>query len=94
MIVAYNTLQEAHALVLRRLGIARAGTFLREMVGTTVLVVPTEEDHRQAIQRVLRYPDQDISLADAVNAAVSGRLETPVWTYDHHFDVMGVGVWL
>ncbi len=86
-------MQEAHALVLHRLGLARAGTFLRELVGTTVLVVPTEEDHRRAVQRVLRYVDQDISLADAINAEISDRLETPVWTYDHHFDVMGVGVW-
>ena len=40
-----------------------------------------------------RYPDQDISLADAVNAEISERLGVTVWTYDHHFDVMGTGVW-
>lgn len=43
--------------------------------------------------RVLRYSDQDISLADAVVAEISDRLEIPVWTFDHHFAVMGVRVW-
>jgi predicted nucleic acid-binding protein len=26
---------------------------------------------------------------DAVNAEIADRLGLPVWTYDHHFDVMG-----
>jgi hypothetical protein len=30
---------------------------------------------------------------DAVIAEISGRLEAPVWTFDHHFDVIGVKVW-
>lgn len=92
-VVSYTTLQEAHALVLRKLGTSQARIFLRDLLRTTVFVVPTEEDHKKAVRRVLRYPDQDISLADAVNAEIADRLRAPVWTYDHHFDVMGSNVW-
>ncbi len=92
-VVSYATLQEAHALVLRKLGPAQAQTFLRDLLRTTVFVVPIEEDHKKAVGRVLRYPDQDISLIDAVNAEVADRLGVAVWTYDHHFDVMGSRVW-
>ena len=48
--------------------------------------------HRRAIRRVLRYSDQDITLAGATNAEISGRIEAPMWTYNHHFDIMGVRV--
>lgn len=92
-VVSYATLQETHGLVLRKLGLAQARTLLQDLVRTTFFLTPTEEDHRRAIRRVLRYPDQDISLADAINAEISDRIEAPVWTYDHHFDVMGAHVW-
>lgn len=91
--VSYATLQETHGLVLRKLGRAQARTLLQDLVRTTFFLVPTEEDHRRAIRRVLRYPDQDISLTDAINAEISDRIEAPVWTYDHHFDVRGARVW-
>jgi hypothetical protein len=29
----------------------------------------------------------------AVTAVVGRRLSMPVWTYDHHFDVVRVEVW-
>jgi predicted nucleic acid-binding protein len=93
LVVPFPTLIESYALVQRKLGLAQARSFLRYLVRTTVLITPTEEDHRGAIGRVLRYPDQDISLADALCAEISDRIEAPVWTYDHHFDVMGARVW-
>jgi hypothetical protein len=30
---------------------------------------------------------------DAVTAGTSRRLGLPGWTYDHHFDVVGVEMW-
>jgi predicted nucleic acid-binding protein len=78
---------------LRKLGSSQATIFLRDLLRTTVFIVPIEEDHKKAIRRVLRYPDQDISIADAINAEVANRLQVPVWTYDHHFDVMETQVW-
>lgn len=92
-VVSYATLQEAHGLVLRKLGPSQARTFLRDLLRTTIFVVPLEEDHKKAVGRIVRYPDQDISMADAVNAEIAGRLQVPMWTYDHHFDVMGSHVW-
>lgn len=75
-----------------KLGLTQAGSFLRHPVRTAVLLTPTEEDYREAIRRVSSYPDRDISLTDAVNVEIGARLEVPVWTYDHHFDVMGARV--
>ena len=92
-VVSYATLQEAHGLVLRKLGHSQAGTFLQDLLRTTVFVVPIEEDHKKAIRRVLQYPYQDISMADAVNVEIADRLQVPMWTCDHHFDVMGSHVW-
>jgi predicted nucleic acid-binding protein len=31
-------------------------------------------------------------LFDAVYAALAERLDLPVWTFDHHFDVMGSAI--
>lgn len=93
LVVPFPTLIESYALAQRRLGLVQGNSFLRHLVRITVLLTPIEEDHRGAIRRVLRYPDQDISLADALLAEVSHRLQAPVWTYDHHFDVMGTSVW-
>lgn len=93
LVVPFTTLIESHALVQRKLGFTPAGSFLRYLVRTSVLLTPTEGDYRGAIRRVSRYPDQDISLSDAVLAEIGDRLETPVWTFDHHFDIMGARVW-
>ncbi len=56
-VVSYATLQEAHVLMLRKLGTSQARTFLRDLLRTTVFVVPIEEEHKKAVARVLRYPD-------------------------------------
>ncbi len=93
LVVPFPTLIESHALVQRKLGLTQAGSFLRHLVRTAVLLTPTEEDYREVIRRVSSCPDQDISLTDAVNVEIGARLDAPVWTYDHHFDVMGARVW-
>ena len=58
-----------------------------------MLVNPEADDYLAAAALLSRYPDQRITLADAVVATLSRRLGLPVWTYDHHFDVMGSSVW-
>ena len=40
-----------------------------------------------------RYPDQGISLRDAVVVQMSVRLGLLIWAHDHHFDTIGANVW-
>jgi predicted nucleic acid-binding protein len=89
----YPTLAETHALVLRRLGRETARRLLASVSTGTATVNPEPPDYRDAIALLDLYLDQEITIFDAVLAVLSRRLETPVWTYDHDFDVMGVEVW-
>jgi predicted nucleic acid-binding protein len=92
IVVAYPILLEAYSLVLFRLGKAVASRWLDEMAGAT-LINPSPEDYRQAMTKTQTLADQPITLFDAVTAVMATRLGVPVWTYDHHFDLMRVGVW-
>jgi uncharacterized protein len=51
------------------------------------------EDYRDASVTILPYRNQDLTRFDTVLAAMSDRLEAPVWSFDHHFDVISVSVW-
>lgn len=90
--VAYPTLLEAYSLILFKLGKQTASRWLSNMAGA-VLVNPGPEDYRKAVSKVQSFADQPITLFDGAVAALAERLSLPVWTYDHHFDVMQVGVW-
>lgn len=92
VVVLYSTLLEAYSLILFRLGRDVASGWLVEMT-CAALVNPTPEDYRQAGDRIRALADQSITLFDAVAAVTAARLGLAVWTYDHHFDVMRVGVW-
>ncbi|HVC35617.1 MAG TPA: PIN domain-containing protein [Chloroflexota bacterium] len=93
IIILQSTLLEAYSLTLYRLGVKAAHRWLVEISSGALLVNPTTEDYQQAQQILLTFHDQSLSLFDAVLAAVSRRLETPIWSYDHHFDVLRVEVW-
>jgi predicted nucleic acid-binding protein len=93
VVVPYPALLEGYTLVMRELGIREAHGFLEEVVHGSLFENPSPEDYRKASLRVLRYEDQDITLVDAVIAEIADRLAAPVWTFDHHFDVMRVAVW-
>lgn len=92
ILVAYPILLEAHALVLLRLGRATAQEWLN-LMSDAAFMNPEPEDYRQAIARLNSLPDQKITLYDATVAVLAARMGLPVWTYDHHFDVMRVPVW-
>jgi predicted nucleic acid-binding protein len=66
---------------------------LEELDRTATIVLPIDSDFVEARALVGRFPDQAISLFDAVVVAVSQRLDVPVWTYDFHFDVLGAHRW-
>ena len=91
--VPYPILLEAYTLVMRRLGLDEARGFLDELEEKYPFVVAGPADHQKAAETVNRYPDQEITLVDAVLDAISKRLEVPVWTHDHHFNVLGSMVW-
>jgi len=91
--VAYPTLAEAYTLVLYRLGNEAAFSWLSEVRSGVALVNPTPEDYHDAMQRLLAFPDQPITLFDATLAVLCSRLSAEVWTYDHHFDLMRIAVW-
>jgi predicted nucleic acid-binding protein len=93
VMLAYPTVSEAYTLVLYRLGRSTARSWLQEILKGATLINPTPEDYRMGVSKLDAYPDQSITLFDAALAALSKRLSVPVWTYDHHFDVMRTAVW-
>ena len=93
VILPYPVMLETHSLILKRLGVQVGLRFIQEISMGTEIVQPSSEDYDRAIQLLNRFPDQSITLFDATTAALSQRLNSPVWTYDFHFDVMGCKVW-
>ncbi len=93
VIVAYSTVLETHSLVLRRLGPEAAETWLTDVLAGSRFVNPTAEDYLAGATKLATFKHQSITLFDAVSAVLAERLGIPVWTYDHHFDVMRANVW-
>jgi predicted nucleic acid-binding protein len=93
VVLAYSTLLEAYTLILYRLGHRTVTEWLEDVRAGAALVNPTPQDYRDATALVSRFPDQSISLFDATLASLASRVDLPVWTYDHHFDVMKTAVW-
>lgn len=93
IIVAYTTLCECYSVILYKLGIGPAHRWLREVRDHSSLINPSPADFEEAADLVRGYQDQALSMFDAVTASLSRRLGLPVWTYDHHFDVVRVEVW-
>lgn len=93
VLVGRPTVCEAYTLVLRRLGAATARTWLDEVHAGCGLINPGAIHYETAGQRLAVLPDQPITLFDGVLAELAAHLDLPVWTYDHHFDLMGTPVW-
>ena len=91
--VAHPTVCECYSLVLYKLGAETARGWLREIEGGSFLVNPTPDDFGEAAGLLRGHRDQALSMFDAVTAVLSRRLGLPVWTYDHHFDVVRAEVW-
>ena len=86
-------LAETYTLILHRLGNRYAHGWLEEIRRTGVLLNPDVNDYRGALRLLDLFLDQNLSLFDAVTAALSDRLGLPVWTFDHHFEVMRRPLW-
>ncbi|WP_199245861.1 type II toxin-antitoxin system VapC family toxin [[Phormidium] sp. ETS-05] len=93
VIIPYPVVWEAYSLIMQRLGPVLALQFLDSLQLGAQFFNPTLDDYQAAIELVGLYPDQRITLFDALTGVISQRLRYPVWTYDYHFDVMGIPVW-
>jgi predicted nucleic acid-binding protein len=93
VLVAFPTLLETYTLVLHRLGGGVARRFLAEVLDGATAVNPDSEDYHAAVKLLGGYPDQRITLFDALVAILARRLDAPIWTYDLDFDVLRSHVW-
>jgi predicted nucleic acid-binding protein len=91
--ISYPTLSEAYTLVMRRLGLVYARQWLDELLDGSVLVNPEAADYKLAMVQLHRFPDQPITLVDAVTAVLAKRLQIRVWTFDRHFVAMRTRIW-
>lgn len=93
LLVPYSTLAECCSLILRRFSLPVAHQWLRDVEDGMILVNPVASDFQLALDTVYRYQDQAVTVFDAATLAVSRRLHLPIWTYDHHFDVLRAEIW-
>lgn len=93
IILPFPILLEAHKLVLYKCGIKFAKIFFERLTNSTNLINPTSEDYYSAYHLIDKFSDQKITLFDALVAVLANQAKLPVWTYDYHFDVMGVQIW-
>lgn len=91
--VTLTTMIETHRLVSQRLGFQPARAWLRETNRQVIVRFPEPDDYLVAYASIDQFADQRISLCDAMLVAASIRLDYPVWTYDHHFDILGAERW-
>lgn len=93
VVVVYPILFEAYSLLLRRSEPTVAHRWLEETIANGRIVNSRTVDYVEASNRVRIYRDQSITLFDALLSVVSERLGIPIWSYDHHFDILRVPRW-
>lgn len=93
IIISYPIYLETHKLILQSLGIGTALKFSQEIKQKANLINPLPVDYEAATLLSYRFPDQKITLFDAVTAVLANQMKLSVWTYDYHFDVMQAQVW-
>ena len=92
VVVSFPVYIETYSLLLYRLGFEQANRFSQNCLESANLLNPTEEQYLKAIKKVQQFPDQTITIVDALTAILADELNIPVWTYDYHFDVMKISV--
>ncbi|WP_373526143.1 type II toxin-antitoxin system VapC family toxin [Nostoc sp.] len=93
ILVPFPVYLETYNLLLYRLGTKQAISFARQCREAVHFVNPSEEQYTAAVEKAANFPDQRITLCDAVTAILSQEMKLPVWTYDYHFDLMLIQVW-
>ena len=93
VVLSFPVYIETYSLLLYRLGFEQANRFSQNCLESANLLNPTEEQYLKAIKKVQQFPDQTITIVDALTAILADELNIPVWTYDYHFNVMKISVW-
>lgn len=93
MAVTYSTVLETYSLILQRHSQPSAIRWIEDVARNPLILEPIVSDYRQAFEIVRRFTDQPIALFDAVLASFAIRSHLPIWTYDHHFDILGAERW-
>ena len=93
VIIPFPVYVETYSLVLYRLGFEQATHFTQNCLESANLINPTEDQYFAAIEKARQFPDQTITIVDALTAIISTQLNLPVWSYDYHFDIRRVKVW-
>jgi predicted nucleic acid-binding protein len=93
VVIPFPVYLETYNLLLYRLGTQQALDFARQCLEAVHFVNPSQEQYIAAVEKTARFPDQRITLCDAVTAILSDEMNLAVWTYDYHFDLMQVRVW-
>ncbi|MGE3727294.1 MAG: type II toxin-antitoxin system VapC family toxin [Candidatus Sericytochromatia bacterium] len=88
-----TNLCEVYSLVMYRFSPVHAQDFLKQMQQVCQIITPLPDDFESAFQTLNQYNDQKLSLFDGVLAAFSKRMNSPVWTYDFHFEMMFTQLW-
>lgn len=91
--IPWSTVMETYSLILHRLGTHVAVRWLSEVRPATAFLQPAEEDFQSSLTTIARFPDQQVTLFDALLYSMSVRLGEPVWSYDHHFDILRARRW-
>ncbi len=93
VLLAQPIVLETHKLLLRRNAPLYAHAYTLALTERFHTINPQSEDYQAGLELIRRFQDQKVSLFDATLVALTTRLSTPVWTFDHHFDLLGAPVW-
>jgi len=93
VVISFPVFIETYSLLLYRLGFEQATRFSQNCLESANLLNPTEKQYLEAIKKVQQFPDQTITIVDALTATLANELNIPVWTYDYHFNVMRISIW-
>ena len=93
ILVPFPVYLETYNLLLYRLGTEQAIKFARDCIESVYFINPSQEQYIAAAEKAAFFPDQKITLCDAITAILSEEMKLQIWTYDYHFDVMKVQVW-
>jgi predicted nucleic acid-binding protein len=93
VVVLHATILEAYSLILRQLGTHYAQRWLAFLQPNTGLIPVADEYYEAAFALIQNFPDQDMTLFDALLHTVSVGSGMPIWTFDHHFDILGSSRW-